>query len=497
MTITSSSPRTQQITAAGITEINIPFDFEKNQDLLVYKTLSGATPDPEADILTLNNDYTVTGAGYGNPTAARYITLKTPSLLDDTYTIVREMAIERSTDFNVSGEFSSADLNNQFDDLVAMVQQVNMKIEKLGLLYEDNQILSALGEQNVLPKLPSNTGSGIPIWTTNTVGDLVAGSAVEGSGYSTLRSELINNTSGTEGAKIVGYFNASATPNNTYVQDALDELYARPNNNGFQTGDMKMSFGSLHDPAEWLEYNDGYLKLTTFSPSDGRPVNFGSQYEDLYTELWTTCADAQAPVIGGRGASAADDWADDKPLRMPLMVGRVLGVNGTALSLQDFTIVGAPTTLITVTDTSIYEAGMRVRFTTTGTLPTGLLLSTDYWIGINSGTELIIYDSEINYTEGTAVSITTAGTGTHTVEVQHDATVIGEHKGYENHIMTQTELPQHRHGMQTNGDGTAGSSNRHSITTGTTPSFLSNNTGSSNAFNIMQPSSYVKLLIKL
>ncbi len=45
--------------------------------------------------------------------------------------------------------------------------------------------------------------------------------------------------------------------------------------------------------------------------------------EALFTHLWNELADAQAPVSGGRGASAAADWAADKTITVPDHRGRM------------------------------------------------------------------------------------------------------------------------------------------------------------------------------
>ena len=53
----------------------------------------------------------------------------------------------------------------------------------------------------------------------------------------------------------------------------------------------------------------------------------------LFTLLWTNFHDYFCPVVGGRGGSAAADWAAHKGIRVPRAVGRVLGIAGTGVSL--------------------------------------------------------------------------------------------------------------------------------------------------------------------
>lgn len=57
----------------------------------------------------------------------------------------------------------------------------------------------------------------------------------------------------------------------------------------------------------------------------------------------------------------------------------------------------------------------KVRFTTTGTLPTGLSLNTDYWLVRVSATTANVATSFANAIAGTVVAYTNAGTGTHTL----------------------------------------------------------------------------------
>lgn len=59
--------------------------------------------------------------------------------------------------------------------------------------------------------------------------------------------------------------------------------------------------------------------------------------------------------------------------------------------------------------------GTRVRLTTTTTLPAGLALATDYYVIRVSDTTFKLATSYANAVAGTAINITDAGTGTHTV----------------------------------------------------------------------------------
>lgn len=64
-----------------------------------------------------------------------------------------------------------------------------------------------------------------------------------------------------------------------------------------------------------------------------------------------------------------------------------------------------------------YKTGLKVRFTTSGTLPTGLSLATDYYLIAISENTLMVADTQQNASDGVFLTIS-GGSGTHTVSVQ-------------------------------------------------------------------------------
>lgn len=64
-----------------------------------------------------------------------------------------------------------------------------------------------------------------------------------------------------------------------------------------------------------------------------------------------------------------------------------------------------------------YTTGMKCQLTTTGTLPAGLSPATDYYAIVTGTTTLKFATSQANALAGTAVDITDAGSGTHTIAV--------------------------------------------------------------------------------
>lgn len=99
--------------------------------------------------------------------------------------------------------------------------------------------------------------------------------------------------------------------------------------NVISTGTMTGFVGGTI-PDGWLWCNG-----STISKSDINPVSYyGDQYEDLFTYLWTDCA-SSIVTPGGKGASAAADWADNKVISVPQMenytfAGRSTGAPGSS-----------------------------------------------------------------------------------------------------------------------------------------------------------------------
>jgi hypothetical protein len=88
----------------------------------------------------------------------------------------------------------------------------------------------------------------------------------------------------------------------------------------------------------------------------------------------------------------------------------------TLINSNTFTASSSSGLLLTYTND--FASGTKVRFTTSGTLPTGLSLATDYWLVRVSSTTARVATSYANYVAGTVVAYTDAGSGTHTMTIQ-------------------------------------------------------------------------------
>lgn len=89
------------------------------------------------------------------------------------------------------------------------------------------------------------------------------------------------------------------------------------------------------------------------------------------------------------------------------------------LGFGDTFTADASTDIITMTSTANIPSniltGTRVRLTTTTTLPAGLALATDYYVIKVTDSTFKLATSYANAVAGTAIDITSAGTGTHTM----------------------------------------------------------------------------------
>lgn len=101
-----------------------------------------------------------------------------------------------------------------------------------------------------------------------------------------------------------------------------------------------------------------------------------------------------------------------------LLTGADVTGTGARTLINSNTVTASSSSGLLLTYTNDFTSGTKARFTTTGTLPTGLALNTDYWLVRVSATTARVATSYANYVAGTTVAFTDAGTGTHTMTIQ-------------------------------------------------------------------------------
>ena len=139
-------PRKAQYSGnTGLGPFQFTFNILNQTDIAVYKN---STP------LDLTSHYTVslnvdgtgsitlTGTGSGTAVVAA-----------DVITIIGDMALARVTDFEPGGDFQTAALNQQFDSLVIMLQQLDEKISR-GIQFSPYEISPGV----ILPNIEARKG---------------------------------------------------------------------------------------------------------------------------------------------------------------------------------------------------------------------------------------------------------------------------------------------------------------------------------------------------
>jgi hypothetical protein len=88
---------------------------------------------------------------------------------------------------------------------------------------------------------------------------------------------------------------------------------------GFTPTGVYLPYALSTPPNGWL-LMDG---RTIGSAASGATSRASADCYDLYVGLWASMTNTEAPVTGGRGASAAADWSANKPIAIPDHRGRV------------------------------------------------------------------------------------------------------------------------------------------------------------------------------
>jgi hypothetical protein len=116
--------------------------------------------------------------------------------------------------------------------------------------------------------------------------------------------------------------------------------------------------------------------------------------------------------------SIAGTYTSD-PISLDDAQGFVVVASATADSLSNKTFASGDVALSVITIAAHgYKLGLKVRFTTTGTLPAGLSLATDYFLTDLTDNSLLVSTSYANALAGNYVTLSDGGTGTHTISVQ-------------------------------------------------------------------------------
>lgn len=244
---------------------------------------------------------------------------------------------------------------------------------------------------------------------------------------------------------------------------------------GFSTGDTKWAAYSA-TPSGWLLCDGSAVSRTT--------------YAALFAVISTT--------FGVGDGSTTFNLPDGR--------GRALIGVGTGAQTETFATgaVNTGSDYITLASNAQdaapkWQTGNKVRFSSSGALPTGLSAGTDYWLRrLSGGLNYEIYTTlaaALNNDVTTGrVNITAVGSGTHTIALQMAARALGDKFGSE----INGDVPNHKHSYDAGSGGNGGSNGSLSGNqTSTSATFTKMNyTGDTTGISNMQPSLALNLFIK-
>lgn len=313
--VNNQEPRVDYLVSnPAVVDYTALFEILREDDVSVYLVPVGDEPDPPNQLLTLNTDYTVTGAGL---TGGFQITIQAVITLQvgDHIIMERNLPYDRLTDFSVGGQFKSLTINEQLDRLVMQIQQVDNLIANRGLTYLVTDTLTS--GQTTIPKLAAGE-----FWKANGVGNIAAVVQEENPDWSTLRSELASNTQVAPGAELIGYYDAThgygPTNLDAYLKTIIDKYVLKT---GMITATVQIAAMD-----GWIVLGDSTTSpnQTIGNASSGADIRANADCQNLFVLIWNNTQDANCPVSGGRGASALADWNANKTIGVPLVEGRTL-----------------------------------------------------------------------------------------------------------------------------------------------------------------------------
>lgn len=237
------------------------------------------------------------------------------------------------------------------------------------------------------------------------------------------------------------------------------------------TGSVIPYAGVSSPPSNWLVCDGSAVSRTT--------------YAELFTAISTTFG-------SGDGSTT---------FNLPDLRGRNVVGAGTGTKVATFSSRSG--NVITVTGLSNkgnneFQTGQAVVFTSTGTTIGGLTSGNTYYVIRVSNTTFSLATSQANAVSGTAITLSSDGTGTRTFTLTFSVRANGESGGEEFHSQTTSELASHVHTYNAQSlDNSAGGSTQPMTKDQTADRFPStNSTGSGTPANIMAPFGVLNYIIK-
>ncbi len=175
---------------------------------------------------------------------------------------------------------------------------------------------------------------------------------------------------------------------------------------------------------------------------------------------------------------------------------------GVGTGTKKFTFASRSSDTITVTgaaNNSIndVQTGQSVVYTSTGSVITGLTSTNTYYMIRVTATSFKLASSYANAIAGTAISLSSDGTGTQLFTRTLTAQALADTGGEESHTLITSEMPAHTHAVGRAGGGSGGTISTLSQSDGGTPNqFTSTSAGGDVAHNNMSPYLALTYVIK-
>lgn len=298
---------------------------------------------------------------------------------------------------------------------------------------------------------------------------------------------LSPNTTNIDFIKLQIYLGTIAPSFQYDTNDQIDSLINTP-----RTGDTRTTINNFMPG--WVQMNDGSI-------GDGSSNSTARANVDtfpLFSQIWNLFNASQtlAPMFNSSGspvsygASATADFIAHNQLSLTRNLGRAMAGALPVQVSQSFTNTG---NTLTVTSSASFFTGVPV-VVSGGGLPTPLVAGTTYYVIQLTLTTLQLASSYANAIASTPIVLTTNASGTVIVAAHALGSVIGD----ETHAMSVGEMPSHDHnipGLIQNYCGGGASSTYN--TTGPPGTTNTSFTGGGSPFNIMQPTVYMNVFIKL
>lgn len=138
-----NTPRVTYTATSGQTAFTIPFEFFSTNDIKVYNGTTLLTYNASPSTTT---QYSITGTASSSDSAYEFgaggtITLgSTGASADDIITIIRDISIERTSDFPTTGSFDISSLNTDLDKIYAKLADIDQQSDRSVKLLDTDSI---------------------------------------------------------------------------------------------------------------------------------------------------------------------------------------------------------------------------------------------------------------------------------------------------------------------------------------------------------------------